>query len=208
MRLAAERDRVRQMVAWSRGREGTTRRADDPEPHGCDRVSGRRGARVASFHCRQSSAMMRHADDVTLDPPGTPDRPAATRAHSTPPRALRPSRGKGGSAWPGGVTSVGADTPVPVEPGRLPHRVRRDQQGADRAGRIDVAAAVDARRAPTPCKHPDRHAVSGRQCGLPQCHPNGEGLPRSPLGHLQANPRQGRAGSHRRAGHARAVLQV
>ena len=41
-------------------------------------------ARVASFHCRQSSAMMRHADDVTLDPPGTPDRPAATGAHPTP----------------------------------------------------------------------------------------------------------------------------
>ena len=63
-----------------------------------------------------------------------------------------------------------------------------------------------ARRRPE--KHPDRHAVSGQQCGLPQCHPNGEGLPRSPLGHLQANPRHGRAGSHRRAGHARAVLQV
>ena len=42
-------------------------------------------ARVASFHCRQPSAMMRHADDVTLDPPGTLDRPAATGAHSTHP---------------------------------------------------------------------------------------------------------------------------
>ena len=38
---------------------------------------------VASFHCRQSSAMMRHSDDVTLDPPGPPS-PAATGAHSTP----------------------------------------------------------------------------------------------------------------------------
>ena len=43
--------------------------------------------------------------------------------------------------------TVGADTPVPVEPGRLPHRVRRDQQGADRAGRVAMADAVDARRA-------------------------------------------------------------
>ena len=50
-----------------------------------DPLSAGVGMRVASFHCRQSSAMMRHADDVTLDPPGTPDRPAATGAHSTPP---------------------------------------------------------------------------------------------------------------------------
>ena len=41
-------------------------------------------ARVASFHCRQSSAMMRHAGDVTLDPPGPPIGDAATGAHSTP----------------------------------------------------------------------------------------------------------------------------
>ena len=41
-------------------------------------------ARVASFPCRPSSAMMRHADDVTLDLLA-PDRPAATGAQSTPP---------------------------------------------------------------------------------------------------------------------------
>ena len=44
-------------------------------------------ARVASFHCRQSSAMMRHADDVTLDPPGPPIAPPRQEHIPHPPGA-------------------------------------------------------------------------------------------------------------------------
>ena len=59
-----------------------------------------------------------------------------------------------------------------------------------------------------PEEHPDRQAVPGREFRLPQRHPNGEGLQRSPLGDLQTDQGHGRAGPQGREGHPRAVLQV
>ena len=54
----------------------------------------------------------------------------------------------------------------------------------------------------------NRQAVPGREFGLLERDPNGEGVQRLPLGHLQTDQGHGRAGPHGREGHARAVLQV